>query len=61
MGRPLAITKRQAKSLIEAAREAGGFAEVNPTTGVIRLFPTVPPDVAAEKPEPVDDKPRGYL
>lgn len=39
MGRPLAITKRQAASLLKAAEEQQGIVEVQTAIGIIRLIP----------------------
>lgn len=39
MGRPLAITKRQASSLLKAAEEQHGIVEVQTAIGIIRLIP----------------------
>lgn len=39
MGRPLAITKRQAASLLKAAEEQHGIVEVQTAIGTIRLIP----------------------
>jgi hypothetical protein len=60
-GRPLVITKRQARVLYDVAEEKRGIAEVNPATGVIRLIPAVlAGDVKPQDPK-VDGKPKGYL
>ena len=39
MGRPLAITKRQAASLLKAAEEHHAIVEVQTAIGTIRLIP----------------------
>jgi hypothetical protein len=39
LNKPLAMTKRQAKTLLKAAEEAGGIVEVKTAIGVIRLIP----------------------
>lgn len=59
MTRSLSITKRQAKTLLQAANEEGGIVEVVTEIGVVRLIPAA----LAPKPEPapVDKEPKGYL
>lgn len=39
MGRPLAITKRQADSLLKAAEEHHAIVEVQTAIGLVRLIP----------------------
>jgi len=55
--RQLAITKRQAKTLLKAANEEGGIIEVKTEIGVVRLIPAV----LAQMEKPVDEEPKGYL
>lgn len=57
MTRQLAITKRQAKTLLKAANEEGGIIEVKTEIGVVRLIPAV----LAQMEKPVDEEPKGYL
>lgn len=59
MTRHLSITKRQAKTLLQAANEEGGIVEVDTEIGTVRLIPAA----LAPKPvaEPVDKEPKGYL
>lgn len=57
MSRPLAITKRQAKTLLKAANEEGGIVEVKTDIGVIRLIPAV---LARNEPK-VDPEPEGTM
>ena len=57
MTRQLAITKRQAKTLLKAANEEGGIIEVKTEIGVVRLIPAV----LAQLDKPVDEEPKGYL
>lgn len=57
MTRQLAITKRQAKTLLKAANEEGGIIEVKTDIGVVRLIPAV----LAQMDKPVDEEPKGYL
>jgi hypothetical protein len=39
MGRPLAITKRQATTLLKAAEEQHAIVEIKTAIGVVRLIP----------------------
>lgn len=57
MPRPLALTKRQAKTLLKAAEEAGGVIEVKTEIGVIRLIPA---NLAQAEPT-VDREPEGTM
>lgn len=57
MTRHLAITKRQAKTLLKAANEEGGIVEVETAIGIVRLIPAR----LAETDKPVDEAPKGYL
>ena len=57
MTRILAITKRQAKTLLQAATEAGAIVEIETPIGVVRLIP----GTLADKPKPVDSEPKGYF
>lgn len=57
MTRPLAITKRQAKTLLKAANEEGGIVEVETEIGIVRLIPAV----LTKKTEEIDKEPKGYL
>lgn len=57
VNRPLAITKRQAKSLLKAANEEKAIVEVKTSMGVVRLIPAV----LADRLEPVDEEPEGHL
>ena len=59
MTRTLAITKRQAKTLLKAANEEGGIVEVHTSIGIVRLIPAVLAKL--ERKDPVDEKPKGYL
>ena len=60
-GRPLAVTERQARTLLRAANKERGQVELVIDGAVVRLIP----EVLAKKPEddaePVDAKPKGYL
>lgn len=51
MTRPLAITARQARALLKAAKAEGGVIEVKTGDVVVRLIPEVPD----RKPDPVDE------
>lgn len=52
MGRPLAITKRQASTLLKAAEEHQGIVEVQTAIGIVRLIPrSVVKDSAPEQDE----------
>lgn len=55
--RALAITKRQAVSLLKAAAEERGVIEIDTPLGTVRLIP----EALAPKPKPVDDEPKGYF
>jgi histidinol phosphatase-like PHP family hydrolase len=55
--RHLSITKRQAKTLLQAANEEGGIIEIKTDIGVIRLIPAV----LNRHEKLVDDKPKGYF
>lgn len=57
MTRVLAMTKRQATTLFEAANEQGGIVEVETPMGLVRLIPAV----IAQKTEKVDERSKGYL
>lgn len=57
MNRPLAITKRQAKTLLQAAEEQGGIVEVETAIGVVRLIP----HSLASRTEKVDEEQKGYF
>ncbi len=57
MNRPLAMTKRQAKSLLKAAEEAGGIVEVKTAIGVIRLIPAALAGDAGAPTATVDEDP----
>ncbi|WDR03665.1 hypothetical protein PSQ19_06230 [Devosia algicola] len=57
MSKPLAITKRQAKTLLQAAQEQGGIVEVETSIGIIRL---IPKDKSSDD-ESVDKEPKGYF
>lgn len=59
MTRTLAITKRQAKTLLKAANEEGGIVEVETEIGIVRLIPAVLATKADDK--GVDKKVDGYL
>lgn len=50
MSRPLAITNRQAKTLIKAATDGNAIIEVETEMGIVRLIPAS----LAGKPKPVD-------
>lgn len=39
MGRPLAITKRQASTLLKAAEEQHAIVEIKTEIGLVRLIP----------------------
>ena len=57
MTRPLAITKRQAKTLMRVAAEIGGIIEVKTEIGLIRLIPA---NLAKEEPK-IDPEPEGTM
>lgn len=59
MTRHLAITKRQAKTLLKAANEEGGIVEIKTEIGVVRLIPAAL--AKADDDRPVDKKVEGYL
>lgn len=61
MNRPLAMTKRQARVLLQAANAEGGRVDFNPKTGVISLIPAVLVNDWKPPAEPVDEEPKGYL
>lgn len=56
MTRPLAITNRQAKTLIKAATEGNAIIEVETEIGIVRFIPA-----ALDKRKPVGDEPRGFF
>jgi hypothetical protein len=58
MSRPLAITNRQAKTLIKAATEGNAIVEIETEIGIgiVRLIPAAL--VAKEK---LDDEPKGHF
>lgn len=58
MTRPLAITNRQAKTLIKAATEGNAIIEVETEIGIVRL---IPGHLAPTKAEPVEEKFDGYM
>lgn len=57
MTRPLSITKRQAKTLLQAAEEQGGIVEVETAIGTVRLIP----QSMATRTGKVDEEPKGYF
>lgn len=61
MNRPLAITERQVRAIIRAARKEGATAEVKLGSAVVRLIPDVPTEDRVPGGQPVDRKPKGYL
>jgi hypothetical protein len=60
-GRPLAITKRQAKTLLKAANEEGGIVEVKTDIGVVRLIPAVLARQQVANDPQVDPEPEGTM
>lgn len=60
-GRPLLITKRQAKTLIMAAKETGGEVVFDPQQKVFRFLPAPIHSEDVEAATPVDEEPKGYL
>lgn len=57
MTRALAISKRQAKTLLKAAEEERGIVEVETKIGIVRLIPAS----LAKKDETLDEEPKGYF
>ena len=57
MSRPLAITNRQAKTLIKAATEGNAVVEIETSIGIVRLIPAS----LVRNDKPVDKEPVGYL
>lgn len=57
MTRQLSITKRQAKTLLQAAEEQGGIVEVETAIGTVRLIP----QSLASRTEKLDEAPKGYF
>lgn len=57
MSRPLAITNRQAKTLIKAATEGNAVVEVETAIGIVRLIPAS----LVGKPKPVDKEFEGTI
>ena len=57
MSKPLAITKRQAKTLLQAAEEQGGIVEIETSIGTVRL---IPKSLTSPK-ESLDAEPKGYF
>lgn len=57
MSRPLAITNRQAKTLIKAATEGNAIIEVETEIGIVRLIPAS----LAGKQKPVDKEFEGTI
>lgn len=60
-GRPLAITMRQARTLLKAANAEGGVVEVKIDGAVVRLIPAVLVDKGADAQQPVAPEPKGYF
>lgn len=59
MTRQLAITQRQAKTLVKVANEGKVIVEVTTPIGTIRLIPAeLAPQAPAKK---LDPEPKGYL
>ncbi len=57
MSRALAITSRQAKTLIKAATEGNAVIEVETEIGIVRLIPAA----LVKGARPIDKEPEGYL
>jgi len=57
MSRALSITKRQAKSLLQAAEEEHGIVEVETKIGIVRLIPAS----MVRRDEKLDEEPKGYF
>lgn len=57
MSKPLAITKRQAKTLLQAAEEQGGIVEIETSIGTVRLIPN---SLTSRKAQ-LDEEPKGYF
>lgn len=57
MSRPLAVTKRQAKTLLQAAEEQGGIVEIETSIGIVRLIP----NSLTHRKEQLDEEPKGYF
>ncbi|MGV8855945.1 MAG: hypothetical protein ACOH2L_15015 [Devosia sp.] len=53
MSRPLAITNRQAKTLIKAATEGNAIVEVETEIGIVRLIPA---SLVAKSDKKLDDE-----
>jgi len=58
MTRPLAISNRQAKTLIKAATEGNAIVEVETAIGIIRLIPA---SLAGRPQKELDDEPKGHF
>lgn len=58
MTRTLAITNRQAKTLIKAATEGNAIVEVETEIGIVRLIPAA---LAKANEKKLDPEPKGYL
>lgn len=57
MSRPLALSQRQARTLLRAAEAERGIVEVKVGETIIRLIP----ESLAQPKKPIDEKPKGYL
>jgi hypothetical protein len=57
MSKPLALSQRQARTLLRAAEAERGIVEVKVGDKVFRLIP----ESLAQPAKPVDEKPKGYL